>query len=74
MATCAQDRERFGEVSGFGGVISSWDLEATNMDAWADSTGPCWEPQAGLTKALPWQVEEGMSALILQPGMAGHLP
>lgn len=34
----------------------------------AASAGPCQKPQAGLTKALPWQVGEGMSALILQPG------
>lgn len=70
VATWAQDKERFGEVSGFVGVMPSWDLEAANMDAWVGRAGPCRETQAGLTKALPWQVEEGMSALIPQPGMA----
>lgn len=29
----AQDREQFGEVSGFADVMPSWDLEAANMDA-----------------------------------------
>lgn len=46
VATWAQDKERFGEVSGFVGVMPSWDLEAANMDAWALS-GTSGRPHKG---------------------------
>lgn len=62
-------RRQLGEAWGSVGVMASLDLETMSMvRGQAASAGPCWKPQAGLTKALPWQVGEGMSALIPQPG------
>ena len=60
-------RRLSGEVCGSVGVTASLDLE-TVMHGQAAIAGPCQKPQAGLTKALPWQVGEGKSALIPQPG------
>lgn len=58
-------RRLSGEACGFVGVTASLDLETVSlMRGQAASAGPCQKPQAGLTKALPWQVGEGKSALI----------
>lgn len=62
-------RRQSGEACGFVGVTASLGLETVSpMHGQAASAGPCQKPQAGLTKALPWQVGEGKSALIPQPG------
>lgn len=46
-------------------VMTSWELEGASMNVWAAT-----QHWVGLTKPLPWQVEEGKPGLITQLTMA----